>query len=297
MRPLDTIRGAGRPLAYYPAMAKHVGGITAAIFLGQLMYWDERTDNELGVYKSMEQWEEETGLSHGEQRGARKKLRDLGLLVETNRRLEHRIYYKLDHDAFNAFFESAFKEEPTKKAEEEEVELASADTESPQLTKAHLPNAEIAVGEQLKPQLADQPNLSSLIDTETTTETTTEITCDSPKRSAYSKSFNRFWTAYPNTSRRVAKSKCFDVWKRKKLDAIAGEVVDHVKAMAKTKQWREGYEPAPLTYLNQDRWEDGLPTPQQHTSPRNGGSALYDQNMAAAEEAKRMLFGDDDETV
>lgn len=123
------------------------------------------------------------------------------------------------------------------------------------------------------------------------------LSSDSKKRSTYSESFNHFWSAYPNTSRRVAKGKCFDIWKRKKLDAIADDVVDHVKAMAKTKQWREGYEPAPLTYLNQDRWEDGLPAPQEAAASPSGGSTLYDQNMAAAEEARRMLFGDSDATV
>lgn len=104
MSPLDTIRSLGRPLAYYPAIAKHVGGINAAIFLGQLMYWDERTADELlGVYKSSEQWEHETGLSYKEQMNARRKLRDLGLLVETHKRLQHRIYYKLDRAAFFHF--------------------------------------------------------------------------------------------------------------------------------------------------------------------------------------------------
>lgn len=123
------------------------------------------------------------------------------------------------------------------------------------------------------------------------------LSSDSKKRSTYSESFNHFWSAYPNTSRRVAKGKCFDIWKRKNLETIADEVVEHVKAMAKTKQWKDGYEPAPLTYLNQDRWEDGLPDPQRTKVSPSGGSALYDQNMAAAEEAKRMLFGDGNATV
>lgn len=301
MSPLDAIRSMGRPLAYYPAMAKHVGGINAAIFLGQLMYWDERTDNALGVHKTSEQWEDETGLTAKQQALVRSSLKKLGLLIETHRRLEHRIYFKLDHDAFNELMKqiNAKKSDSETNLDEQDSEGngEQSNGQMPNTPKVVPPNDQRAVREQTKGKPPVDPKVNPLIDTEITAETTTEITCDSPKRSAYSKSFNRFWTAYPNTSRRVAKSKCFDVWKRKKLELIADDVVGHVEAMAKTKQWMDGYEPAPLTYLNQDRWEDGLPTPQQHTSPRNGGSALYDQNMAAAEEAKRMLFGDDDEAV
>src|SRR5699024_9274374 len=100
MSAIDTMRRLGRPIAYHPALAKHVGGVNAAIFLCQLIYWDGKADDdELGVYKTSEEWELETGLSYREQAGARKKLRDLGLLIETNQRLKHRIYYKLDNDA------------------------------------------------------------------------------------------------------------------------------------------------------------------------------------------------------
>lgn len=70
--------------------------------------------------------------------------------------------------------------------------------------------------------------------------------------------FPDFWTAWPSTARKVAKAKCAEVWKRKKLDAIADQILGHVEAMRRTQQWQDGYEPAPLTYLNQKRWEDGV---------------------------------------
>ena len=76
MRPLDTIRAIGRPIAYHASLARHVGGVATAIFLGQLMYWDERSTDERGVHKESKQWEEETGLSYREQTTARKKLRE-----------------------------------------------------------------------------------------------------------------------------------------------------------------------------------------------------------------------------
>lgn len=71
--------------------------------------------------------------------------------------------------------------------------------------------------------------------------------------------FDRFWTTWPASSRKVAKAKCLERWRRSKLDDVADRIVEHVDAMKATKQWLEGFEPAPLTYLNQRRWEDELP--------------------------------------
>lgn len=72
--------------------------------------------------------------------------------------------------------------------------------------------------------------------------------------------FAEFWSLWPSTQRKECKSKCLDVWKRKKLDDIADQILAHVAALKKTKKWLDGYEPAPLTYLNQDRFKDELPS-------------------------------------
>lgn len=74
--------------------------------------------------------------------------------------------------------------------------------------------------------------------------------------------FEEFWNTYPNTPRRVAKSKCVEKWKALRLDDQAEEIIKHVTAMKATEQWREGFEPAPLTYINQRRWSDGIPEVQ-----------------------------------
>lgn len=80
----------------------------------------------------------------------------------------------------------------------------------------------------------------------------TSASADLPAR------FADFWSAWPPTDRKVAKAKCAQVWRRQKLDAVADPILSHVEAMKQTKQWQDGYEPAPLTYLNQRRWEDGV---------------------------------------
>lgn len=68
--------------------------------------------------------------------------------------------------------------------------------------------------------------------------------------------FDRFWQVWPSSPRKVAKQKCLQVWKRKKLGKHVDSIVAQVEKLKTTKQWIGGYEPAPLTYLNQDRWSD-----------------------------------------
>ena len=84
--------------------------------------------------------------------------------------------------------------------------------------------------------------------------------------------FDDFWEAYPSTRRRVAKAECVKRWKARRLDNVADTIIAHVIAMAKTKAWQDGYEPAPLTYLNQSRWTDGLP--EQSAAPSSIDNAF-----------------------
>ncbi|MDO9965787.1 DNA replication protein [Glaesserella parasuis] len=104
------LRQLGQPIAYYPQLAKPLGGVTAAILFGQLFFWQDKTSNPLGVYKTQAELEQETGLSRREQETARKKLVELGILVETHKRLEHRIYFKLDLVKFDALMDDIREE-------------------------------------------------------------------------------------------------------------------------------------------------------------------------------------------
>jgi hypothetical protein len=94
--------------------------------------------------------------------------------------------------------------------------------------------------------------------------------------------FERFWSAYPNTGRKVGKGKCMQTWRAKKLEPEAEAIVAHVTAMRDTEQWRSGYEPAPTTYLSQERWRDPVP----RAGPRNEARAYFEATLS----------GDDDGT-
>lgn len=140
-----SLRGTGQPIAYFPKLGKYIGCVKAGIFLGQMVFWSDKTDNPLGVYKTSEQIEEETGLSYREQANARKKLVALGLISETYKRLDHRLYFKFNEERFDEWL----------------TEMILANSQS-----VSSPTDESAVREQTKAQF---------VPTENTTENTTDI--------------------------------------------------------------------------------------------------------------------------
>lgn len=71
-----------------------------------------------------------------------------------------------------------------------------------------------------------------------------------------SKDFDRFWSVWPASKRKVGKSACQSKWIRHELDEFADAIIASVNGLKVTEQWTSGYEPAPLTYINQRRWED-----------------------------------------
>lgn len=79
--------------------------------------------------------------------------------------------------------------------------------------------------------------------------------------------FAEFWSLWPTTSRKQDRKKCAEKWRRNKLATALPKILAHVTAMKGTKTWREGFEPAPLTYLTGERWNDGMPPVEQARSP------------------------------
>lgn len=112
MRATDLLSQLGRTVAYYPNMVKHFESVTATVLFCQFFYWHDKAHSSLGIYKTVEEITEETGLSYKEQLTARKKLVALGVLVENHKRLEHKIYYKINLDRVNELLESDVKNSP-----------------------------------------------------------------------------------------------------------------------------------------------------------------------------------------
>ena len=156
MRLSEYLKWLGRPIAYYPVLARLVGGVKAAVFLCQLLYWRDRSSHpDREIYKTLAEIEEETGLTKEEQRTARRELVVRKLLYERYARLEHRLYYRIDLDALDS--------------------LAVGFGDFPKSGNPTSGNGEPSLGDAGDPVFATPEKPSSHM-TETTTEITTEIT-------------------------------------------------------------------------------------------------------------------------
>ena len=72
--------------------------------------------------------------------------------------------------------------------------------------------------------------------------------------------FNDFWSAWTPSKRKVAKTACEAKWRRQALDPFADKIIASVTRLRASEQWLTGFDPAPLTFLNQKRWEDDSET-------------------------------------
>ena len=69
--------------------------------------------------------------------------------------------------------------------------------------------------------------------------------------------FDDFWNSLLG-KRRVNKKGCLEKWKKHGLDDEADKIINWVRAMNLSKEWKEGFNPSPEVIINQRRWEDGV---------------------------------------
>ena len=87
--------------------------------------------------------------------------------------------------------------------------------------------------------------------------------------------FAEFWATWPTSNRKQDRKKCAEKWKRTGLRENLPAILAHVAAMKGTRPWCDGYEPAPLTYLNGERWNDGMPPAERHLTPAGARSPMH----------------------
>lgn len=70
--------------------------------------------------------------------------------------------------------------------------------------------------------------------------------------------FAEFWAEYPA---KVGRKLVLAKWKARRLDHLADRIILDVRRRKESDtRWRAGFIPNPLTYINQDRWEDEIPS-------------------------------------
>ena len=159
-----SLHDLGRPVVFYPRLGRFFGSNNAAILFAQLSYWTDRTDNPLGVYKTVDELEDETGLTKKEQITARKYLVSKGYLHESHDRLQHRKYYLIDRDAVDSGFSVFAKSEVPKGTS------GSAKRDCPEVPKGTSGSA--------KRDCPEVPKGTSYKGAYSTAEMTTEMTAD-----------------------------------------------------------------------------------------------------------------------
>lgn len=108
------------------------------------------------------------------------------------------------------------------------------------------------------------------------------IPLKSPLQDFHPSAFDQFWAAYP---KKVGRKPCETKWKSKKLDALANRILKDISLRKqRDRQWIAGYVPNPLTYLNQERWEDEL----QEVVTRDAGGIARKWR----EQRERIIEGD-----
>jgi hypothetical protein len=98
--------------------------------------------------------------------------------------------------------------------------------------------------------------------------------------------FETFWQVWPASTRKGARSTCKAKWDKMKLDLQAEQIVKHVEWQKTTEAWKKAngtFIPAPLVYINQQRW-DGADIPEMEITL----SVSYKDPALAKIEADRM---------
>ena len=158
MRLSDFLVGVGRPVAYYPGMARALGDMKESVFVCQMAYWKDKGDDPEGwIYKTAEEIEQETALSYKEQTGARDGLKGKGLLEEYYARTEHKMYFRVNWDAVNNLWDEYSQKEHLTKSK----------------MPKHPPESKVAPSKKSSGSLPKVSSLNS--NTETTAKTTTDI--------------------------------------------------------------------------------------------------------------------------
>lgn len=107
MRLTEHFASIGAPMYYFPKLKKITGSNTSAIFLVNLLSWTGHEKSQDGwIYKSVDDIDEETGLSYEEQKTARNRLKKLNFIEENYRRLDHLMYFRVNMEEVNDAWEA-----------------------------------------------------------------------------------------------------------------------------------------------------------------------------------------------
>ena len=243
-------------------------GLEAAVILGELAsehnYWSNRNELEDGYfYSTVENLQEKTFLSGHNQRIALEKLTEKGWIDIKKKGLPAKRYIKLNEEQILLFFvnDNSLKILTTGDKNFEEQDIQNFN-----------------VNNNISNNNIEEEYIDKLIEGQEPEKQENSFL------SVEEVMFEEFWKAYPQCFRKVNKKGCKSKFlKIKNLKEIFPDIIDSLEMQKNSKQWKEQngqFIPAPLTWINQERWT--------MKDPRNEIQAKIDE--AVEETYKQFLF-------
>ncbi|EPL9640657.1 hypothetical protein MMF17_000557 [Enterobacter hormaechei] len=214
-----------RPIAFQRSFVRLGVGITGALLLSQIVYWQNRMEGQW-FYKTQADLEEETGLTRYEQEGARKKLVSCGVLEEAKRGIPAKLYFRVNQERLEELLVGENQHAGVGKTNNQGCgNSASSDVK----------NQHAGVGKTNEQLRGNSASIHTVDYQETTQRINTEnkylgasAEADTPKVKSstdYSPAFEEAWQAYPKRSGGNNKLSAFKAWNARIKQGVKPETM------------------------------------------------------------------------
>ena len=214
-----------RPIAFQRSFVRLGVGITGALLLSQIVYWQNRMEGNW-FYKTQADLEEETGLTRYEQEGARKKLVSCGVLEEAKRGIPAKLYFRVNQERLEELLLGENQHTGMGKTNEQGCGIsANSDAE----------NQHAGMGKTNEQSCGNSASIHTVDYQETTQKINTEnkslgasAEADTPKVKSstdYSPAFEEAWQAYPKRSGGNNKLSAFKAWNARIKQGVKPETM------------------------------------------------------------------------
>ena len=214
-----------RPIAFQRSFVRLGVGITGALLLSQIVYWQNRMEGNW-FYKTQTDLEEETGLTRYEQEGARKKLVSCGVLEEAKRGIPAKLYFRVNQERLEELLLGENQHAGMGKTNKQGCGIsANSDAE----------NQHAGMGKTNEQSCGNSASIHTVDYQETTQKINTEnkylgasAEADTPKVKSstdYSPAFEETWQAYPKRSGGNNKLSAFKAWNARIKQGVKPETM------------------------------------------------------------------------
>lgn len=214
-----------RPIAFQRSFVRLGVGITGALLLSQIVYWQNRMEGQW-FYKTQADLEEETGLTRYEQEGARKKLVSCGVLEEAKRGIPAKLYFRVNQERLEELLVGENQHAGIGKTNKQGCGISA---------NSDAKNQHAGMGKTNEQSCGNSAPIHTVDYQETTQKINTEnkslgasAEADTPKVKSstdYSPAFEEAWQAYPKRSGGNNKLSAFKAWNARIKQGVKPETM------------------------------------------------------------------------